>query len=264
MVDDAQPRVHGCRRISRERTPQHDVLRDVCNKSSSRVNGPARSGPTSIGIVGANMSLDVEASKGKTSRGRFALRDPAGIVTAHRFGDQEYVWPSMPSSLPGPTERIRFRRYRTGDAAAVSEMFADQQARRFYPDMCKPDRIEGWIRWNLHSYDEHGFGLWVIEHRDEGWFLGDCGLTYQLVEGDRLLELGYHLQHQYRGVGYATEAGRACLAYAFDELAAPLVCSVVDPTNTSSIRVASLLHTSRRAFQNGQGMMRELFWSTRR
>jgi [ribosomal protein S5]-alanine N-acetyltransferase len=169
----------------------------------------------------------------------------------------------MPATLPGPTERIRFRKYRTDDAAAVSEMFADQRARRFYPDMCKPDGVEEWIRWNLDSYVEHGFGLWVIEHRDEGWFLGDCGLTYQLVEGDRLLELGYHLQHQHRGVGYATEAGRACLAFAFDELAAPLVCSVVDPKNTSSIRVASLLHTSRRAFRNDKGVNRELFWSTR-
>jgi hypothetical protein len=100
----------------------------------------------------------------------------------------------MPASLPGPTERIRFRRYRTGDAAAVSEMFADPQARRFYPDMGQSDRIEGWIGWNLDNYAEHGFGLWVIEHKDEGLFLGDCGLTYQLVEGDRLLELGYHLQ----------------------------------------------------------------------
>jgi RimJ/RimL family protein N-acetyltransferase len=143
-------------------------------------------------------------------------------------------------------------------------MFADPQARRFYPDMGQSDRIEGWIGWNLDNYAEHGFGLWVIEHKDEGLFLGDCGLTYQLVEGDRLPELGYHLQKHHRGVGYATEAARACLAFAFDELATPLVCSVVDPENTASMRVASRLHTSRRAFTNDKGLMRELFWSIRR
>jgi RimJ/RimL family protein N-acetyltransferase len=166
-------------------------------------------------------------------------------------------------STPEATKRIRFRRYRTEDATSVSEMFADPQARRFYPDMGQPDKIERWIRWNLDSYAEHGFGLWVMEHRDDGLFLGDCGLTYQLVEGEWLLEVGYHLPEQHRGTGYATEAGRACIAYAFHELAAPLVCSVVDPDNTASIRVASRLHTSRRAFTNEKGQKRTLFWTMR-
>jgi RimJ/RimL family protein N-acetyltransferase len=165
-------------------------------------------------------------------------------------------------SAPGPTERIRFRRYRTEDAAGVSQMFADPQARRFYPDMGNAYQIEWWIRWNLDNYAEHGFGLWVMEHRAGGVFLGDCGLTYQLVDGERLLEVGYHLQQQHRGTGYATEAGRACIAYAFDELAVPLVCSVVDPANTASIGVASRLHTSRREFTDDNGRARELFWST--
>ncbi len=170
----------------------------------------------------------------------------------------------MPTNAPGPTARIRFRRYQTEDATAVAEMFDDPQARRFYPDMGDPDKIEGWIRWNLDSYAEHGFGLWVIEHRDEGWFLGDCGLTYQMVEGAWLLEVGYHLLEEHRGIGYATEAGRASIAYALDVLAAPLVCSVVSPENLASIGVASRLHTSRRAFVNEEGQMRELFWTATR
>ncbi len=123
--------------------------------------------------------------------------------------------------------------------------------------------IERWIRWNLDNYAEHGFGLWVIELIDGGTFLGDCGLTYQLVEGDRLLEVGYHLNQQNRGVGYATEAGRACIAFALVEIAAPLACSIVNPENTASIGVASRLHTSRRAFINESGQTRELFWSVR-
>ncbi len=170
----------------------------------------------------------------------------------------------MPTRAPEPTERIRFRRYRTEDATAVSEMFADPQARRFYPDMGQPDKSVGWIRWNLDNYAEHGFGLWVIEHRDESLFLGDCGLTYQMVEGSLLLEVGYHFQQPHRGFGYATEAGRACVTYAFDELAAPLVCSIVNPENTASTRVASRIHTSRRAFTDDKGQPRELFWSMHR
>lgn len=140
-------------------------------------------------------------------------------------------------------------------------MFADPQARRFYPEMGNRDKAEGWIEWNLGNYATHGFGLWVIEQRDQGRFLGDCGLTYQLVEGEQWLEVGYHLQEQHRGNGYATEAARACLAYAFDHLAVARVCSIVDPENTASRRVASRLHTSHRRFINDKGQTMELYWS---
>lgn len=82
----------------------------------------------------------------------------------------------------------------------------------------------------------------MIEHRGEGWFLGHCGLTYQPVGDEEWMELGYHLQARHQGNGYATEAARACISYAFDRVAEPRVCSIVDPENTASIRVASAVH----------------------
>ena len=142
-------------------------------------------------------------------------------------------------------------------------MFADARARRFYPDMAGPGKAAEWIQWNLDNYAADGFGLWVIEHREAGSFLGDCGLTYQLAETQRVLEVGYHLQEQHRGHGYATEAGRACIAYSFDELDAPLVCSIVDPANTGSLAVAARLHASRRTFTRDDGQRMWLYWSTR-
>ena len=165
--------------------------------------------------------------------------------------------------LPTSTPRLRFRRYRIDDAAIVAEMFADPQARRFYPNMADPDGHTNWIRWNLDNYAADGFGLWVIEHAETGLFLGDCGLTYQSVEGQRLLEVGYHLQAQHRGHGYATEAVKVCIAYAFDDLGASLVCSIVDPANTASLAVASRLHPSQRTFADDAGRLRRLYWSVR-
>lgn len=142
-------------------------------------------------------------------------------------------------------------------------MFADPEARRFYPDMAELGVNRRWIQWNLDNYAVHGFGLWVLEHKETGDFLGDCGLTYQAVEGQRLLEVGYHLQERHRGHGYATEAGRACMAYAFDELDAELVCSIVDPANKGSLAVASRLHASQRTFTKDGGQMMRLYWTTR-
>jgi RimJ/RimL family protein N-acetyltransferase len=165
------------------------------------------------------------------------------------------------TALPPPTERLRFREYRDDDLHDVVAMFSDPQARRFYPEMDTPEACRGWIEWSKRNYQDHGFGLWVIEDLTTGEFLGDCGLTYQPVEGKRLLELGYHLLAGQRGKGFVTEAGRACLDYAFNKLEAPMVCSTVHPENRSSMAVARRLHTSERTYLKDDGHTRMLFWT---
>jgi RimJ/RimL family protein N-acetyltransferase len=165
------------------------------------------------------------------------------------------------TSLPLPTERLRFREYRDDDLEDVVAMFGDPQARRFYPEMDTPEACRGWIEWSKRNYRDHGFGLWAIEDLSSGAFLGDCGLTYQPVEGDRLLELGYHLLAEHRGKGLVTEAGRACLDYALDQLAAPMVCSLVHPENAPSMAVAGRLHSSQRTYLKDDGQTRLLFWT---
>lgn len=164
-------------------------------------------------------------------------------------------------TLPPPTERLRFRQYRDDDLDDVVAMFGDAQARRFYPEMDTPEACRRWIEWCQRNYRDHGFGLWVIEDRSTEEFLGDCGLTYQPVEGDQLLELGYHLLSQHRGKGFVTEAGRTCLDYAFETLEPPMVCSTVHPENAPSMSVARRLHASERTYRKDEGQTRMLFWT---
>lgn len=166
-------------------------------------------------------------------------------------------------SLPGPSDRLVFRQYRETDVDDVALMFSDAQALRFYPEMTDGASRRRWIEWNLENYERDGFGLWVIESRETGEFLGDCGLTYQPVEGEMLLELGYHLVARHRGHGLATEAGRACLEHAFGVLSEDWVCSTVHPDNEASIAVASRLHDHRRTYEKPDGGVRLLFWSER-
>ena len=159
------------------------------------------------------------------------------------------------------TDRLRFRRYTRDDADVLFRVFADPYARRFYPRMADPNQVLGWIEWNLENYAAFGFGLWVLEDRD-GKFVGDCGLTYQDVEGTKELEIGYHIVEDERGRGYATEAARACLAYGFGHTNAPMICSIVDPENAASSTVAARIHTSRRDFlRRGEPM--HLFFTMR-
>jgi RimJ/RimL family protein N-acetyltransferase len=152
------------------------------------------------------------------------------------------------------TARLRLRPYTRDDLAPLHAVFADAYARRFYPLMGEAEKLAAWIDWNLANYRQHGFGLWALELRAApGRLIGDCGLTWQQVEGRRVLELGWHLVEAERGRGYATEAARACATYAFERLHAPMLCSIVDPANHASRKVAGRVHASCREFVDGGG-----------
>jgi RimJ/RimL family protein N-acetyltransferase len=54
-------------------------------------------------------------------------------------------------------------------------------------------------------------------------------------------------------MGYATEAGQACLSHGFNDLKLASLSSIVDPANPASIKVASRVHAERREYQGKNG-----------
>jgi RimJ/RimL family protein N-acetyltransferase len=95
--------------------------------------------------------------------------------------------------IPPSTARLRFRPYTPADEGALFEVFNDPYAREFYPEMSDVAKVRTWIGWNLRNYSEFGYGLWALELKFSGQFIGDCGLTWQEVEGRNELEIGYHV-----------------------------------------------------------------------
>ncbi len=152
------------------------------------------------------------------------------------------------------------RRFGRGDLEALRPVFADAYAARFYPAMQSTVGLERWIAWNLNNYQDHGFGLWALELRESKQFIGDAGITWQMVEDERILEIGWHIHPAFRTLGYATEAGKACLVYGFTELQATTLGSIVHPANPASIAVASRVHAQQRRYDGKDGTM--LLFST--
>ena len=154
--------------------------------------------------------------------------------------------PERPRRYVLETERLRLREFERSDIDDVQEMLADDAARRIFAHVAKhPDYAERWVERNLKRYQDDGHGLWVLETKEEGAFVGDCGITYQQIGDSRLLEVGYHLTLAGRGRGYATEAAAACLRYAFDQLGASRVVSIVAVENPASGKVAERIHARR-------------------
>jgi [ribosomal protein S5]-alanine N-acetyltransferase len=109
---------------------------------------------------------------------------------------------------------------------------------QYYPRTFEHKDAEEWIERNLRRYAEHGHGLYAVVLKATGDVIGDCGLVTQQIDGGPELEVGYHLRRDQWGHGYATEAVRGCMQYAFRTLGAAKVISLIQPENLPSRRVA--------------------------
>ncbi|TWP33557.1 GNAT family N-acetyltransferase [Leekyejoonella antrihumi] len=111
------------------------------------------------------------------------------------------------------------------------------------------------MAWNERNYTEHGFGLWVIELAD-GTFVGGCGLMMQDVEGEGLVEVGYHVGTAWQGRGLATEAAGAGRDAARDA-GIPHLVAIIRPSNRPSQRVAEKigLRLERRIVKSGDALV---------
>lgn len=139
---------------------------------------------------------------------------------------------------PADTKRLTFAEMTVDDLDHMAALLGDADVMRYYPRAKDRDEELGWIRWNQGLYQREGFGLWVIGLRETGEFVGDCGLTPQEVEGAVDVEVGYHVQVELQGYGYATEAATACRDHARDMLGVKRLIAIVHPDNTPSQRVA--------------------------
>lgn len=134
------------------------------------------------------------------------------------------------------TDRLRFREMTDADLDAMADLLGDPHVMRYYRRPKTREEAQQWIDWNRAQYRNLGFGLWIIETRD-GQFVGDCGLTMQEVEGEREIEVGYHVRTEFQNQGLATEAARAARAVAVDH-DIPRLIAIINPNNVPSQRVA--------------------------
>jgi len=131
------------------------------------------------------------------------------------------------------TERLRLRPPEPGDADAVRGLRQDPQVMRYLGGAV--DEVEAKLRFerDLRHWDEHGYGLCVVEDRADGAFVGLAGFRH--FEGDP--DLSYLLERGRWGAGLATEAAATCLAWGFDGLGAELVRAMTDLKHRASQRV---------------------------
>lgn len=136
------------------------------------------------------------------------------------------------------TERLRLRAWREGDLDAYLEMTSDPEAMRYLGVGETMDRGLTWrnIALMIGHWAMRGYGFWAVEEKATGAFVGRVGLWYPAGWPD--MEVGWALLRRHWGKGFAAEAGRASLDYAWRVLGSAYVISLIFPENRRSIAVA--------------------------
>ncbi len=138
------------------------------------------------------------------------------------------------------TDRLALRTFTAGDLEPYLRFMLDPEATR-YLDFTDEQRTEPGARelfaFVLQSYggDDPVFAL-VIALKENDQFIGSCGMAR--LEDEEHVECYYSLLPEYWGHGYATEATKALLAYAFRELGILQVSAYASLDNPRSWRVA--------------------------
>jgi RimJ/RimL family protein N-acetyltransferase len=156
------------------------------------------------------------------------------------------------TSLPVlTTERLTLRPIGEEDADALFAVFSDPEAMRYWSN--PPHPSVGETRAMIGRIHE-GFGdrtnlQWAIVRDEDELLLGTVTLMPDLDQPR--VEIGFILGPPHWGHGYAGEAQRAAIDFAFSELGMHRVEAEADPRNTASIRSLERLGFRR------EGLMRE-------
>ncbi len=168
------------------------------------------------------------------------------------------------------TSRLVLRRWRPADLEPFAAMNADPEVMRHFPrplERAESDALVGRIE---AAFEELGYGLWAVERREDGRFLGFTGLAVPRFEAafTPCVEVGWRFAGEAWGHGYATEAARAALRFGFEEAGLREIVSFTSAGHERSRRVMERLGMHRDAsddfdypgFPEGHPMRRHVLY----
>ena len=143
------------------------------------------------------------------------------------------------------TTRLRLRLFTHDDLQIMFKLGSDPDVIK-YADTPARDLEEARERLEqgpLFDYEKYGYGRFAVELKETGKVIGFCGIKY-LPEID-LPEVGYRYLKEYWGRGIGTEAAKACVEFARQDLKITKLVALIIPENIASIKVAEKLGMSR-------------------
>jgi [ribosomal protein S5]-alanine N-acetyltransferase len=135
------------------------------------------------------------------------------------------------------TPRLFLRTFTTDDAELIYELNKDPQVTRytFDPVTDLDHARKVLVESILPQYALYNHGRWAVHLKEDGAFMGWCGLKSRPERNE--VDLGYRYKKEYWGRGFATEAAFACIRYGFTTLGLARITGRADAGNLASVKV---------------------------
>ncbi|PTX60133.1 RimJ/RimL family protein N-acetyltransferase [Kordia periserrulae] len=141
------------------------------------------------------------------------------------------------------TERLIIRDLTIQDLDGMFALDSNPEVHRYLGNKPIKEKAEAlnYINDVQKQYKERGIGRWAVELKDSGEFIGWCGLRlyndYTFNNHSNFYDIGYRLLPKFWGKGYATEASKACLQYAWNVLKLDTIYGITEIENEASHRI---------------------------
>lgn len=141
------------------------------------------------------------------------------------------------------TERLLLRPFRETDVGAYLRVIDAPPVRRSHRTTGPVTAYDAWSQMAmfLGQWELRGSGQWAVEVRETGELIGRAGGHWPPREGWPGLEIGWTLHPDHWGHGFATEAGRASVEWAFENHDVEQLYSTILVDNHASQAVAGRL-----------------------
>lgn len=168
------------------------------------------------------------------------------------------------------TPRLRLRAWQASDLQAFAALNAAAEVMTFFRAMLTRRQSDDFARAADKKLRDRGFGLWAVETRGGASFIGFVGLdeTNFPAHFTPCIEIGWRLARHHWGRGYATEAAKAALGFAFGSLGIEEVVSFTAHHNLRSRAVMERIGMHRSPkddfdyprFPEGHPLRRHVLW----
>lgn len=159
------------------------------------------------------------------------------------------------------SKRLKLRQWQASDLVAFAKLNSDPKVMEFFPNPLgreQSDKLAERLKANI---SENAYGLWALELVESNTFIGFVGLNKVEVGTGiphaPMVEIGWRLDASHWGKGYASEAAKLALDYAFRELKLDEVYSFTSLLNEPSQRVMQKIGMQNTNQDFDHGMLEE-------
>jgi RimJ/RimL family protein N-acetyltransferase len=140
------------------------------------------------------------------------------------------------------TANLRIRRWEGRDVQPFAIMCADPAVTQFFTGPMALMQCFQEIEWQEVCFDAYQYGIWVVELKATGEFIGCVGFDpTMMVPKGNTVRLTWKLRREFWGMGYAYEAAMEVMKYAFTQLEVAEVIAIVHPANIRSRQLVKRL-----------------------